>query len=261
MKSEPNSAQPRRSSKIKNDTQSGSEDAVKKVKKPRSKRAVRSTETKATLPLPARTNPLLLVGYDDALQVGPLLTKLGEDSHSKLIRAIAAHGGDSLALALQGASIAMHNGTFVAKFGAEATRLYKAKELHLMVDASGRHVPTLVGASGKTVQNARLLGPLAKGTRIAANLAAAAITAAHIISGIDLAKKMDRLNGKVDFLIAGRRIDQLSRLEGVYRQARELLHGGLDDDSQREIHRLGRELFEVRSGGCKVSSVIPLSPI
>lgn len=194
-----------------------------------------------------RQHPFLLVRYEEALQVRPLLTKLGEESHTRLVDSIAAHGGDSLALALQGASITVNRGVVVAKFSADATRALKVKELRFMVDSSGKHLPTLVGASGKTVENARLLGPLAKGTRIAANLAAAAITAAHIISGIDLAKKMDRLNGKVDFLIAGRRIDQLSRLEGVYCHARELLHGEADDYSQKELHRLGRELFEVRS--------------
>jgi hypothetical protein len=197
--------------------------------------------------LAKREHPLLSVKYEEALQIRPLLQKMGEDSHAGLVATVAAHGGDGLAFALQGASIAINHGTFIAKFSAEATRLFKAGELRLLIDASGKGLPTLVGAAGKTVANARLLGPLAKGTTIAANIATAAITVAHVVSGIDLAKKMDRLNGKVDFLVAGRRIDQLSRLEGVYRQAKELLHGGVDDYSQKELHRLGRELFEIRS--------------
>ncbi len=197
--------------------------------------------------LAKREHPLLSVKYEEALQIRPLLQKVGEDSRAVLVASVAAHGGDGLAFALQGASIAINDGAFIAKFSAEAARLFKAGELRLLIDASGKKLPTLVGASGKTVANARLLGPLAKGTTIAANIATAAITVAHVVSGIDLAKKMDRLNGKVDFLVAGRRIDQLSRLEGVYRHAKELLHGGIDDYSQKELHRLGRELFEIRS--------------
>jgi len=217
-----------------------------KKKNPLRKRASRKS-TPPKLQLALREHPLLTVKYEEALQIRPLLQKMGEDSHAGLVSVVAAHGGDGLAFALQGASLAMNNGAFVAKFSAEAARLFKAGELRLLMDVSGKRLPTLVGASGKTVANARLLGPLAKGTTIAANIATAAITVAHIVSGIDLAKKMDRLNGKVDFLVAGRRIDQLSRLEGVYRHAKELLHGGVDDYSQKELHRLGRELFEIRS--------------
>jgi hypothetical protein len=214
--------------------------AGKKLPKARKKSAPKQQ-------LALREHPLLSVKYEEALQIRPLLQKIGEDSHAGLVSVVAAHGGDGLAFALQSASIAINDGAFIAKFSAEAARLFKAGELRLLIDASGKRLPTLVGASGKTVANARLLGPLAKGTTIAANIATAAITVAHVVSGIDLAKKMDRLNGKVDFLVAGRRIDQLSLLEGVYRHAKELIHGGVDDHSQKELHRLGRELFEIRS--------------
>jgi hypothetical protein len=241
----------KKSSKASPRKKGATESPIKKSLRPKATRknskALKKKEASPKLELAKREHPLLSVKYEEALQIRPLLQKMGEDAHAGLLSMVSAHGGDGLAFALQGASLAVNNGAFVAKFSAEAARLFKAGELRLLMDVSGKRLPTLVGASGKTVANARLLGPLAKGTTIAANIATAAITVAHIVSGIDLAKKMDRLNGKVDFLVAGRRIDQLSRLEGVYRHAKELLHGGLDDYSQKELHRLGRELFEIRS--------------
>lgn len=75
----------------------------------------------------------------------------------------------------------------------------------------------------KECPNAKLTGPLSTSTRVAANLTMAVITVAHIISGADLAKKLNKLDSKVDFLVAAHRIDQLARIEGVYRQAKEIL--------------------------------------
>ncbi len=76
---------------------------------------------------------------------------------------------------------------------------------------------------------------------------AAVVTVAHVVSGADLAKKLNKLDAKVDFLVAAHRIDQLARIEGVYRQARELQHMEQNDQTRWELHRLGRELFEIRS--------------
>jgi hypothetical protein len=164
-----------------------------------------------------------------------------------LVKHIASHGGDVLASAFSGATLVMDKGTFVAKFSKEGRKLLKAKELRFMKDAAGNRLPTLVGSANKAAENARLLGPLAKGTRIAANLTVAAVTVAHIISGADIAKKINKLDAKVDFLVAAHRINQLARIEGVYRQAKEILHMEQTDQTRWELHRLGRELFEVRS--------------
>ena len=183
------------------------------------------------------------VSFTDAMRVIPLLSKVSKQAQFTLRGHLVSHGCDVLAGALGGASIIMNRGTMVVRFSEKGTKLLGAKELVLMKGG----VPTLVDASGRIVENARLLGPLATSTRIAANLWMAAVTVAHIISGADIAKNINKLDAKVDFLVAGRRINQLARIEGVYRQACEILHLEQNSYTQWELHRMGRELFEVRS--------------
>lgn len=190
---------------------------------------------------------MLAVSFEEAMQVRSLLGEVSKQAQTGLISHLAHHGGDGLAIGLTGARVLIERGTEVVRFSAKGAKLLKAKELRFMTDATGRKIPTLVNASGKTVENARVMGTLTTGTRIAANLTIAVVTAAHIISGADLAKKLNNLASKVEFLVAAHRIEQLSRVEGVYRQAKELMHLSQTDQTRIELHRLGRELFEVRS--------------
>ncbi len=189
-----------------------------------------------------RQESMLSVSFDEAMRINPLLEQLGKQVQFDLVKHIASHGGDVLANALAGAAIISDRGTVVVRFTAEGAKLLKAKELRFM----GKF-PTLINKAGRTVENAKLTGPLTTGTRVAANLTMAVITVAHVISGADLAKKLNKLDSKVDFLVAAHRIDQLARIEGVYRQAKEILHMEQNDHTRWELHRLGRELFEVRS--------------
>lgn len=177
----------------------------------------------------------------------PLVRAIGESQQASMIDFLKNNGGDLLALGFNGAQMIVEHGQVVVRFTPQATRLLKANELRFMVDKFGKRLATLVGKSGKTVQNARLVGPLSKGTAIASNLVVAVVTAAHIISGADLAKKLKSVGKNVDFLVAAHRIDQLARVEGVYRQAKEILYLRQTDQARWELHQLGRELFEVRS--------------
>lgn len=189
-----------------------------------------------------RQESMLSVSFDEAMRINPLLEQLGKQVQFDLVKHIASHGGDVLASALAGAAIISERGTVVVKFTAEGAKLLKAKELRFM-----GNVPSLVNKAGRTVENAKLTGPLTTGTRVAANLTMAVVTVAHVISGADLAKKLNKLDSKVGFLVAAHRIDQLARIEGVYRQAKEILHMEQNDHTRWELHRLCRELFEVRS--------------
>jgi hypothetical protein len=79
-----------------------------------------------------------------------------------------------------------------------------------------------------------------------ANLATVAISAAHIISGADISKRLKLLDGKMDFLLATRRTDQISRLERIYGSAKELANAGYGLPRRQEFWRLRNELRELR---------------
>jgi hypothetical protein len=82
----------------------------------------------------------------------------------------------------------------------------------------------------------------------AANLAAAVTSVAHLISGADLAVKLKRVEGKLDSLLAGRRSDQLARLETIFSFAKELTHPENRLVGRREqLWTLRSELHELRT--------------
>ncbi len=89
----------------------------------------------------------------------------------------------------------------------------------------------------------------AKGAKAAARLAsigAVVVSAAHIISGADIAKRLKEVDAKINLLLAYRRIDQMAVLERIYTSARELCLGVSTEESKTELWRLRGELRELR---------------
>ena len=185
--------------------------------------------------------------FSQVMEVGPLLKEVSNKHGANLLESLRPHGGDLLVAGFTGAAMIIEAGTYTVRFSEKGAKLLKAKELKLMTDKARGQLAILVDGSNRTREQARLLTRLAKSPRFIANIGTLVVSAAHIISGQDLAKKLDKLSEKVDFLIEGRRIDQIAKIEGVYRQAKEILHLPQGHENQRDIHRLGRDLFEVRS--------------
>jgi len=111
---------------------------------------------------------------------------------------------------------------------------------------SGRALPILKDArTGKIIEQM-------KGVRMAKTLSrlramsTAVIGAAHIIAGADLAKRLKRIECKMDLLLAYRRIDQVAALERIYTSAKELGSGAMSRDKCWELWRLRGELRELR---------------
>jgi len=190
---------------------------------------------------------LLHVKWEEALRVTPLINSIATCADSGKRQLIAARSGDLATLGFQITDIVASRGDLIVSFSQKGAALLKSGELRLMKDASGTFIPKLLNSSGKIVESGRAVKSAAQLTRLAANLAASVITAAHIISGADLSKKLDRVGNKVDFLVAARRISQMSRLEGIFRHARELAHLSDGDYTRQQNHMMGRELFELRS--------------
>lgn len=186
--------------------------------------------------------------FEEALRVEPLLRGVGEahiNQHSEFLR---QNGGDFLNGGLQGAKCLVEKGTYLVRFAPDMAKKLGTKELHLVTNkTSGKLMPILAGSKNKFAANAQMAGTLTKGTKLAASTVTAIVSAAHIISGADVCRKLETVSEKTEFLVAVHRINQLAQVEGIYRQAKELAYLGLNDSNRREIHRLGRELFEVRS--------------
>lgn len=73
------------------------------------------------------------------------------------------------------------------------------------------------------------------------------VNCAHIISGANISKRIKILDKKVEYLIAGRKIDQLSKIETNYNLARELLFCPLNGNDISTLKLLHKDNLELRS--------------
>ena len=112
---------------------------------------------------------------------------------------------------------------------------------------SGRILPYIIDSkTGKALEMAkgvptatRLLGRLA-------NMPGLVVSAAHLIAGADIAKRLAQIDSNVNALIEYRRIDQLAELERIYTVARELCSEPVSQDTLGELRRLRGELRKGR---------------
>jgi hypothetical protein len=72
------------------------------------------------------------------------------------------------------------------------------------------------------------------------------VSAAHIISGADIARRLKQVEVKIDLLIAYRHIDQMAKLERIYGAAKESLALPLGSQERWELWHLRNELRELR---------------
>jgi hypothetical protein len=114
--------------------------------------------------------------------------------------------------------------------------------------ASGRRLSTVVDRkTGKILEQAKEIG---NGRKLVGGLAAAStivVSAAHLIATADLARTLKLVDGKLDLMLAYRRIDQTSALERIYTSAKELLSRPLGEAQRTELWRLRGELLELRA--------------
>ncbi len=92
----------------------------------------------------------------------------------------------------------------------------------------------------------RLLNQKGGMTRLT-KLAGIAVNTAHIISGADQAKELNVIDKKIDYLLAVRKIDRLSKLESNFYLARELLAHSANPVNRSKILDLHREVIEMRT--------------
>lgn len=197
--------------------------------------------------LPPMKAALNRISFEELFEVSPVFDQIGEVAKEGLARALLAQSGTIFTGAAQIASISMQSGGYIVKFSRAGTALLKARQLHLMPDKLGRLIPKLVNSSGRIAEAARITTSAGAVMSGIANIAGMVVVVAHIISSIDISRKLDRATESLDFLIQARRMDQFSLLESVFRQARELAALPESESTRQELHRLGQDLFQLRA--------------
>ena len=111
---------------------------------------------------------------------------------------------------------------------------------------TGQILPYLKDAStGKIFEHLKGVTATKALTKLAF-LSTAVVGAAHMIAGADIAKRLTKVDAKLELLLVHRRIDQAATLERIYSSAKELLSGPLSRETCWEIWRLRGEVRELR---------------
>jgi hypothetical protein len=166
------------------------------------------------------------------------LTSYCEKTFTTLLR------GDNVNVAVEGISIATSRSDIIYTFSQEALDLYRKGDAIIPVhEASGKFLPLMQDRSGKIIEQAK--GAVTMAPRIA-EICSLVISTAHIISGVDLVKRLERLKKSVDVLVAGRGIDQDARLERLFTQARGLLRLDLSEARLDLLFDIRYQLYELR---------------
>jgi hypothetical protein len=156
--------------------------------------------------------------------------------------------GDGVAVVINSLRLVQGRAEMIVSASAGGRQLFnEGKAVFQVHNASGRTLPTLIDKeTGKAIEF--LKG--ARGAEVAARLAAlsaAVVGAAHLVASADLAKRLGRVESKLDQLLAARRIEQLAKLERIYIAARELASIEMSPEQKLEMWRLRGELRELRS--------------
>ena len=143
-------------------------------------------------------------------------------------------------ISVQGAKLLIERGELRVAFdkGAQGVRL--------MRDKAGRELATLVDASGKTTANARRVGKSLRIASGAATAALAAVEVAHVISGHDNAKRLQKVEVGVDRLLHAHEAELKAKLQAIYARAKEILSHGFEsviDQQRQELNGYCRDLF------------------
>lgn len=197
-------------------------------------------------PLSKRTMPCLPVpiteiSFNDALESSALGVALHDYA---LKRAALGVGFDISNIVLQG--MAIREGSVVFTFSPEGRIALQTGEAVVPIHhGTGKALGVLQDAeTGKTFEIAKQ-GPAAL-TRTSQTYSIL-VSCAHIVVSMDTLKRLESIESKVHHLIKGRRIDQLSRLERVYKKAKEKLAGSLSDSTLAELSGYSDVLLELRS--------------
>ena len=178
-----------------------------------------------------RINPIASLSFQDALQPAVLAEACQLSLEKALRSSLTLHAGDAIAATFQG--IALSGSGLVVTFSHQGYELRPT--------AGGFKAVAIKG--GKIVELGNV-DAIAQWINRMANTTALVVTAAHVISGADLSRRLAQVHAGIETLLAYRRIDQLAALRTAYESLRDEV--SKDKPSVDRILRCRDEIREVR---------------
>jgi hypothetical protein len=195
--------------------------------------------------VPDKAALLADLAFDKAISVSPVLEKLREFALFRLNQSIARSLPDGASVVVHSLDFAFKRKRILVELSKNGQALLDSGKAVLSIDEWGRILPNLRDAkTGQIIEQFRGANfPIASKL---ASLSAVIVGAAHIISGADISKKLDRLQDNASFLVATRKIDQIAKLRSIYEELRESLQHDLSDHLNSRIKSIIRELSCLR---------------
>jgi len=212
------------------------------------------------------SNPYSPLTFDASLDSGVLMDRLRERQMDDVNHAFASMIGhnfqpDSGVRLVESVKAYDNMSKTVWKLSKEGQKLLNnGKAKHAVHKASGNLLPTIKKVNGKNyIEHIKGVSPskLAKVTNVSLIL----VNTAHIISGADLARKMDQANKKLDELLAYRKIDRYSELEEIYYELVEINWKYLNKEETNKLTNLHQRIRQIRITMSRVTSIPHLSPL
>lgn len=193
--------------------------------------------------------PIRKLSFAESLDPERFAEAAEQSALEQFRRHFGEHWADHTVITLQGLQQWAARWQMVVEASPETTkRLLSGAARFQRHGPSGRLLPHAMGTrSGKSLEVVKEVRFSSRALAGAAAASAIVVSVAHMISAADLARKLNKVEQKLDLLLAFRRIDQEAILERIYTNARELLATPLDDLRRVALWRLRGELRQLRA--------------
>lgn len=208
------------------------------ARKTKPARVIQKSGRKPILPLHC---PIVGVPFEEALKITPLL----DDLHAASMSLAVGKFAGAVPIATQTIVARILKGKDLVDYSKKGKHLLEAGKAVKMA-SKGEELAKLVGKNGTIIENARIV-KTAKATAKFANVTGMVFSAAQMLAAIETARQLEVIGKDVKFLRDARFISQMSELERIYRSAKELLCGELDDGAKRRLHEIAHDLFRLRA--------------
>lgn len=195
--------------------------------------------------LAARNKILTNVPFEKALTVEPLLENLKDIVLMDINLSLASVFPDGANLVIQSIEFAAKSQRILFEATKHGQALLDSGKAVLSVDKSGNFLPFIRDAkTGEIIE--QLHGVSCSWVSKLVSFSAIIISAAHLISGADNARKLKRISDHTTLLVAVRMIDQMAELRSIYEDVRELFQENFCNEVRRRMKDRASDFIKLR---------------
>jgi hypothetical protein len=159
-------------------------------------------------------SPLTRLRFVESLDPGRFVDASMASAAEGLTRVLANQAADGVVVTINAVRFVQQGAELLVSVSADGKRLLDLGRAIIPVHkASGARLPILVDAStGRIIENLKEVR-VSRVTSKLANITSMVVGAAHLVAGADLAKRLARVDTRIEYLALCRRFDQVARLE------------------------------------------------